>query len=58
MKRMTARQVAAKLRGEFGVRYWTVVQHHRSTRADNADPENIFVVDHDTRMKKAARRPR
>src|SRR5258708_665492 len=30
------RQVAAKLRGEFAVRYWTVVQHQRDARTANA----------------------
>jgi hypothetical protein len=51
MKWMTARQVAAKLRSGFGVRYWTVVQHHRSTRAADAIQKNFFVVDYETFMK-------
>jgi hypothetical protein len=51
LRRMTARQVAAKLRGGFRVRYWTVVQHQRDARTANA-PGNIFVVDHDAHMKK------
>jgi len=43
--------VAAKLRGEFAVRYWTVVQHQRDARTANASC-NIFIVDHDALMKK------
>ena len=43
--------MAAKLRGGFSVRYWTVVQHHRSTLAADADPEKFFIVDYDARMK-------
>jgi len=55
LRRMTPRQVAAKLRGGFASGYWTVVQHRRDARA--ADAPIIFVIDHDALMKKSGPAP-